>query len=180
MKVDFKNREQLLVIVAIGAIALLAGDRLLLTPLAASWHGRSDEITKMKRSFAQGTQLLQRDKTIQARWDQMHSRMLSNDVSAAEGQVCSAFYRWAQDRRVGITSVKPLLKRPTDEYTTLECRVEASGNLAALAQFLYDVERGQMALRVEDVELGARDDTGQLLSLNLQVSGLVLNPKQAP
>jgi hypothetical protein len=33
-----------------------------------------------------------------------------------------------------------------------------------------------MALKLELVELGARDKEGQQLSLGLQLSGLVLNP----
>ena len=33
-----------------------------------------------------------------------------------------------------------------------------------------------MALRLESVELSARDKEGQQLSLGLQLSGLVLNP----
>jgi len=35
-----------------------------------------------------------------------------------------------------------------------------------------------MALRIQDLDLTARDDTGQQITLALQVSGLVLNPKQ--
>jgi len=35
-----------------------------------------------------------------------------------------------------------------------------------------------MALKLESVELGARDKDGQQLSLALQVSGLVLNAQE--
>ena len=46
---------------------------------------------------------------------------------------------------------------------------------ARLSRFLYSVERDPMALKLELVELGARDKDGQQLSLGLQLSGLVLN-----
>ena len=46
---------------------------------------------------------------------------------------------------------------------------------AKLSHFLYSVERDPMALKLELVELGARDKDGQQLSLGLQLSGLVLN-----
>jgi len=42
-------------------------------------------------------------------------------------------------------------------------------------RFLYSIERSPMALKLELVELGARDKEGQQLSLGLQFSGLVLN-----
>jgi hypothetical protein len=61
---------------------------------------------------------------------------------------------------------------------TLECRVDGFGNLSALTRFLYDVEKDPMALKVEAVEIAARDNDGQQLSLALQVSGLLLNPQQ--
>lgn len=180
MNVDLKNRQQLLAVIAIGAIALLAGDRLLFTPLAARWRERSDQVAALRKSYAQGAQLLQRDKVLQSRWNTMLAHVLSNDVSAAGGQVYAAFDRWSQDSRVGITSIKPQWKRAAEDYATLECRVDASGSLPALTRFLYDIEHDPMALRIEDVGLTARDDNGQQLSLALQVSGLVLNPKQVP
>ena len=59
---------------------------------------------------------------------------------------------------------------------TLECRVDGFGNLSSLTRFLYDVEKDPMALKVEAVEITARDNDGQQLSLALQVSGLLLTP----
>jgi len=51
--------------------------------------------------------------------------------------------------------------------------VDAAGDLDKLNRFLYSVEQAK-ALRLELVELGARDKEGQQLSLGLQLSGLVL------
>jgi hypothetical protein len=58
---------------------------------------------------------------------------------------------------------------------TYECRVDAAGDLGKLSRFIYSVERDPMALKLELVELGARDKEGQQISLGLQLSGLVLN-----
>jgi hypothetical protein len=38
------------------------------------------------------------------------------------------------------------------------------------------VEKDPMALRLESVELGARDKNGQIITMGLQLSALVLNP----
>ncbi len=70
------------------------------------------------------------------------------------------------------------MKHDTDEYTTLQCRVEASGSLNALSRFLYDIEKDPSALRLEIVELSSRDNEGQQLALGLQISGLVLTPQE--
>ena len=53
--------------------------------------------------------------------------------------------------------------------------MEATGNLRTLTQFLYDIEKDPLALKLESVELSARDTGGQQLTLGLQISGLVLN-----
>ena len=57
---------------------------------------------------------------------------------------------------------------------TLNCRLEASGDLGTLSRFVYDLEKDPMALKLESVELSAHDNTGQQLTLDLQISGLVL------
>ena len=44
-------------------------------------------------------------------------------------------------------------------------------------RFLYDIEEDPLALKLESVALSARDDTGQQLTLGLQISGLALRPE---
>ena len=68
----------------------------------------------------------------------------------------------------------PQWKNDSTNYLTLNCRVEASGDLGTLSQFLYEIEKGPMALKLESVEFSAHDDTGQQLTLGLQISGLAL------
>ena len=68
----------------------------------------------------------------------------------------------------------PQWKNDSTNYMTLNCRVEASGNLGTLSQFIYDIEKGPMALKLDSVELSAHDNTGQQLTLDLQISGLAL------
>ena len=46
---------------------------------------------------------------------------------------------------------------------------------ARLSRFLYNIEKDPMALKIESVEITARDKEGAQLSLGLQISGLVLN-----
>jgi len=176
--VKIKNRQQILMIAAISVVALFAADKLLLTPLGNFWSARSKTIVELKKKVESGGQLAQRDKSLHARWDQMRTNTLPNNPSRAEQQLLRAFDRWSQDSRISITSLSPQWKHDADEYMTLQCRVEASGNMNALSRFLYDVEKDPMALRLEVVEINSRDPDGQQLALGLQVSGLVLTPTQ--
>jgi len=62
----------------------------------------------------------------------------------------------------------------------MECRVEAFGSLPALSRFLYEIEKDPLGLKVEVVEIAARDTAGEQLTLGLQVSGLYLSSSAKP
>jgi len=170
------TRQQLLLVVAIVGVALFVADKLILSPLGRSWKARSAKIVELRKSIARGTLLTERERPIRDRWENMITNMLPNNLSAAESEVLKAFDRWSQDSRISISSIKPQWKRPADDYMTLECRADAVGNMQALTRFLYDVEKDRLALRIEAIEISARDNDGQQLALGLQLSGLLVNP----
>lgn len=174
------NRQQLLVVIAAAGVVLLACDSLLVTPLQRLWRERGAKIVELRKLVAQGTSILEREKNLRSRWESMRTNTLGSDVSVAENQVLKAFDKWALDSRIGINSIKPQGKsqRDGDEYTTLECRVDAVGSLSALTRFIYEVEKDPMALKVENLEISSRDTQGKQLSLRLQVNGLILNPSR--
>ena len=175
---NVKNRQRFLAIAAITAIALLAGDKLVVSPLRASWKERAGRIAELRKSVNLGSLLLLREATIRNRWEGMRTNMLPNNASIAENEVLRAFERWSEDSRFSVTSIKPQWKQTSEDYMTLECRVDASGNIQALTRFLFNVEKDPLALKVEAVEITARDKDGQQLSLALQVSGLLFNPQE--
>jgi hypothetical protein len=170
---NLTRRQQLLGLLAILVLALLAGDRLLYSPLSRSWKARALRVAELKKSVTQGTQLLDREVSLRAKWDNMRTNTLSGDASAAENQLLKAFDRWSQESRVGISSIRPQ-KRTAEDFETMECRVEAFGSLPALSRFLYEIENDPLGLKVEVVEVSARDTGGESLTLGLQVSGLYL------
>jgi hypothetical protein len=170
---NLTRRQQLLGLLAILVLALLAGDRLLYSPLSRSWKARALRVAELKKSVTQGTQLLDREVSLRAKWDNMRTNTLSGDASAAENQLLKAFDRWSQESRVGISSIRPQ-KRTAEDFETMECRVEAFGSLPALSRFLYEIENDPLGLKVEVVEVSARDTGGEQLTLGLQVSGLYL------
>jgi hypothetical protein len=172
------NRQKLLSIFAITAIAIWVGDKMLLTPLTNLWKARDVRIAELNKSINQGNLVLGRSQSIHSRWDQMRTNTLPSETSVAENEVLRAFERWSQDSRISITSIRPQWKRTADDYMTLECRADAAGDIQALTRFLYDVEQDPMAFKVEIVEITSHDNNGRQLSLALQVSGLLLNPQE--
>jgi len=174
--VKIKNRQQLLTVAAIIVVALFAADKLLITPLGHVWSERSKQISTLRKKVEEGRQLIRRDDSLRSRWSQMRTNTLPNSESLAEQQLLKALDRWAQDSRISMTSFGHQLKHDSEDFMTVQCRVEASGTMERVSQFLYDIEKDPMALRLETVEISSRDNEGQQLSLGLQISGLVLTP----
>ncbi len=177
MKIDLKNRQHLLGLIAAGVVALFLADKVVLTPLAKSWKARATEISELKKKVTEKQGLVQRERSLKDHWAEMRSNTLTNNASQAEQQMLKAFDSWARQSQVTLVSISPQWKHDSDDYMTLECRVEATGNLNTISRFLYELERDPMALRLQAVEVSARDNDGQQLSLGLQVSGLVLTPQ---
>jgi hypothetical protein len=172
-----KTRQQFLVVLTIGVAALFVGERLVYEPLANWWSARSQRITELRKQVTDGRLLLQREQALRNRWDRMRTNTLSADTSLAEQQVLKEFDNWSQDSNVTITGITPQWNDGATNYVSVDWRVEAAGDLGALSRFLYDIEQGPMALKLESVNVSARDDTGQQFTLGLQINGLALRPE---
>jgi hypothetical protein len=95
-------------------------------------------------------------------------------MSLAEDQVLKSVGRWARDSRLSVTSLKPRWLRDEDDFRKLEFRAAAEGNMESIARFVYELERDPLPLKIEDIEIAARDERGDRLSLGVRFSGLVL------
>jgi hypothetical protein len=175
-----RSRQHWLALVTVATVALYAADQLVLTPLIAGWDSRARRLRELSQSITQGDQLLQRQQTIRARWERMRAQALPAQASAAEDLLLKAFDRWSQVSGASFASIRPQLKAAEPGFTLLECRADASGSLANLARFLYELENDPLALKVDSLEMTANDNNGELIGLTLQVSGLILNPQATP
>jgi hypothetical protein len=175
--VNIKNRQQLLLIVAGAAVVLLLSDRFIFTPLTTTWKEHTTRIAQLKRSISQGEVLTDRAARIREQWDNMRTNTLPLNLSAAESAVLKGFDRWSEQSRISISSIRPQWKRSGDDYMVLECRADGFGSIDAISRFLYELEKDSLPLRVESVEITARDNNGQQLALALQLSGLLLTPE---
>lgn len=172
-----QNRQRLLLVAAGVGLLLLVGDSLVLTPLTKAWQARGAEIARLQKNVTEGRGIVERADRTQKLWAEMQTQALPKDPAKAEQDLITAFDRWGRAAGIELGSIKPQWKRgAAPRYSQLECRVDASGTLATLSRFLYEVERSSLALRIDVVEFTARDEQGQRLSLGLLVSGLRLVP----
>ena len=169
-----KNRQDFLLVLTIAAFALLVGVNFVFEPLQGWWTARSAQIRDLRAKVSEGNQLIKRESAIRSRWDGMRSNALPANSSLAEQQLLTDFTTWSRSSGAEITGIMPQWKNDSTNYWTLDCRVEASGDLGSLSKFLYSVEKGPTALKIDSLELSGRDATGHLLTLALQINGLAL------
>lgn len=173
---NLNKRQQLLAILAIVAVGLFVVDKLVITPLTNSWKARTVLLAKLKEDVREGTETLKREQVLREQWERMRTNTLATDKSEAENQMMKAFERWSRDGGVSVSSIRPQWKEAQDEYKTIECRADVAGDLPAIAKFLFQIERDPLGVKVDSMELTARDAQGSQLALIIQVSGLLLNP----
>jgi Tfp pilus assembly protein PilO len=173
-QMQIKNRQQFLIALTIAVAGLYIGVNFILTPLAHEWSARSQQISDLRKQVKDGKFLVSRESAIRNHWADMQTNSLPANTSLAEQQVLKSFDGWSRASGVEISAITPQWKNDATNYMTLDCRVEAAGDLTGLCKFLYNIEQGPMALKLDSVELGAHDTAGQQLTLTLEVNGLAL------
>jgi hypothetical protein len=170
-----KNRQKMLLIGACVVIGLWIGDNFIITPLIHSWKDRAAYIENLRRQVANGSYILSRQGSIQSQWDIMRTNALPSNVSLAQAQLLKSFDHWERTSGLNRVSIKPNWKQE-DNYMTLECRADYTGDMNRVRSFLYEIEKDPIGVKIEDVEISTHDDSGRVLSLGVQLSGLMLNP----
>ena len=169
-----KNRQEFLLVLTIAAFALLVGVNFILEPLGGWWSSRQAQLKELRTQVAEGNQIIKREAGIRSRWTEMQANALPANTSLAEQKFLTAVDGWSRGSGAEVTSLMPQWKNDDTNYMTLTCRVETAGDLGALSRFLYDLENGPMALRLDSLELTARDKEGQQMTLSTEINGLAL------
>jgi hypothetical protein len=165
-----KQREIYLKIGVAIVVGLFVLDRFILTPAIAHWKDQSENIATLRTKVQRGRQLIEREKSIRERWNEMIRTQLPEDRSVAEGEVYKAIGRWSLESRINFNNLVPIWTSHPEGYDTFQCRVTAAGDQASLGHLVHEVEVDPLPARVEECELAARDAKGQQLNLTLKFS----------
>jgi Tfp pilus assembly protein PilO len=172
-----KNRQDFLVVLTIAAVGLFLGINFVFTPLQNWWSDRQDQVRSLRERVKNGTQLLRREAGVRSLWANMQTNALPAVMSQAEQQFLIAMDGWSRDSGATITSIMPQWKVESTNYMTLDCRIETEGDLGMLTKFIYDAEKGPLAVRLDSVELSSHDNNGQQMTMGVDIDGLALLQK---
>lgn len=169
-----KNRENLLKIVAIACVVFLVGDQFVLSPLLAKWKATSEEIATLRQKYENGENLVGRERALRRAW-RIYQRDDLNAVSSiAEQNIYQAEEYWKNESGVNITATKPQWTEYDERYETYSLRMAVNGSLEECIKFIHLIESDPLPIRIEELELAARDKNGQEIGLTLHLTGLKL------
>src|SRR5262245_43718106 len=123
MNLNIQNRQQFLTILALLAVGLWVGNKLIFNPLTDSWASRRGRIAALKKSVAEGNQLIEREQALRDRWEMMRTNTLPPQISEAQAKVLRTLTQWAKDNRISLSSLNPQWK-PGEDYSALEVLVD--------------------------------------------------------
>jgi Tfp pilus assembly protein PilO len=172
--VKIKNRQDFLIIATIVVVGLFVAVNFIFTPLQGWWSERQTQIHSLHDKITAGKLMINSEAGTRSHWKEMRANALPASTSQAEHQVFTALTMWSRESGAEITSITPQWKNDSTNYLTLNCRVETAGELGALSKFIYDIEKGPLALRLDSVELSSHDNNGQVMNLGLEINGLAL------
>ena len=105
---------------------------------------------------------------------------LSSGPSAIESRALHEIRQWSYDCGLTISSIKPH-RNGNDEtfFREIMFNVSCRGSMDSVGQFLWRIENSKLPLRITEFQLGAREEDGQNMSLQLKLSTVYL-PENTP
>ena len=166
------KRERLIAAAALLAVGILLADRVALTPLLERRTAVEDERQRVLAELERARVLFERRKLLSPRWREMLDAGLGLGPAEAESQVLHAVRNWSQEAGLALSSLRPERMSPRAGLNEITFQASATGGMRAVAGFLWRLESSSLPVRVTELQLGARREGTDDLSLQLHISAL--------
>jgi hypothetical protein len=170
------GRERYLALAVMAVLVAYLADRLVLSPLLESWRRDGDAVTQLRSEISEATLLAESLPSWRAECQRRRELAFPAGRTETENEALKALATRAADRGVQLKGLRPAWREAgttgKNSPAQLELAVSASGSLAGVVGFLYDIETMPGPVRAERTRLHAKDETGRVLDLDLVVSVL--------
>jgi len=174
---DLKRREKLFLIIAIAVVAALVVDRYILSPVLKRRSDMKDRREMLRGELEQALSTVQRWKILTPQWGQMTKDGLSEDPSVTEGVVLRYIKDFSLKNGVVIASIQPEHLPQETKVREIEFLLSGTGSMNSITGFIYDMETAAIPLKVKTMQLGAADETGSQMTIQLKMSSIYWEQK---
>lgn len=165
------KRERIIVLTTAIVVGALMIDKLIWSPLTNRLEELQGQRQQSRTQVNKAKALLQRQQQMERKYQTMLVEGLRSDAEA-ESRVAKALEKWAEDARLGLTSVKPDRMAGDKGLKEIVFVVAGKGSLDSVAWFLYQVETSELPLKVKYMQLGSTSESGDNMSMELRLSTL--------
>jgi len=168
------GREKLIALAALVTVAVLLLDWYVLTPVLDRHAELVAERQALTAELAEAQSLFRRQRLLSRKWRQMLDSGMTTGLAGAESQVLHALRDWSQESRLTLSSVKPGKVVERGDLFEMSFQAAGTGSMNAVARFLWHIETASLPIRIQQLQLGARREGTDDLSLQLSLSVLCL------
>ena len=165
------NREKYFTIALLIACSIFALDRLALEPYLDRRAALLQQRQETSDHLAEARQVLRDQRRLAKEMAGMQS-FFRLDPSAAEGQLLRLLQESEQASGVNGASFQRVGIVGEHGFTRLSYQAIVLGKMTAVAGFLYKVETSSLPLRMDEVQVGPKQENGDELQVHLTVSTL--------
>lgn len=173
------KREKYVAAIAIAALAALLLDAYALTPFLERRARVHDEKQRLELELARAGALIARRGLLEAKWNEMLASGMKAQRADAESQVLHALRDWSEDCGLSLSSLKPERAQQNGRLQQIPFQAAGTGPMRAVARFLWQLESAPLPIKVSQLQLGARREGADDLSLQLRITALCLPADQA-
>ncbi len=167
-----EKRLLVITIVILGGISLyLYG----IEPLWIYWNSLDSTIDNLHKQLQRSQIILSRAHTIESRYT-IYEKKLALEGSDQEktAEILKNIETTARSNRVHINDIKPQQIRDEEFYKFYVIELEAESDIMSLAQFIYDLQYSQQALKVTRLQIGASSSKPHLLKTEIIITKILL------
>ena len=170
------KRERTLAVASVAVLGVFALNQYVLSPLLDRRERVGQELRQTQETLQQHKALVAARPGIEVRWRDMQSAGLMADVSTSESQLLNAIREWASESGLALSALKPDRVAPGKVFQKLKVSVAATGNMRQVRQFLLKIHRASIPVQIADMQLSARKDGMDDLSLEIRLTTLCAAP----
>lgn len=170
------KRERYVALVTVIAVAVLGLDHYALTPLLDRREQLRTDKASLLGELTQAQALFDRRKLLTPVWRRMAESGLNTDAASAEPKALNQIREWYQQSRLNMTSLKPERTSGKDESQEIAFQAAGTGTMESVARFLWLLETSPLPFKIEQLQLGARKEGVDDLTVQVRISALCLSP----
>jgi Tfp pilus assembly protein PilO len=177
--VVLSKREWYILVAAVTSIVLLVGDRYVLKPALARLAQAKAQKRSLLDETAQAKSLFERRRLMEQKWQTMISGGLEDDASKTESRILHALRQWADDHGLMLSSIKPERVSGQGSLREITFLLAGTGTMSSVSQFLWQIEKAAVPIKILNLQLGSRNEQGDDMSLQLRLSAIYISAEQS-